>query len=162
MALPVTETPNMADDKQLRALTCDPKFRRVLVTDGRTELGQATAKALADAGASTIFVGVAEAWRPYPGADALAAVPGVEILPLDLTDTVSVSELAGEIGGKTDILVNTAEYVRPRHGDGGQRCDHRAQRNGDQLFRTVAPHPGLRARHARPAAPTAKTAPAPG
>ncbi len=37
----------------------------------------------------------------------------VEIVPLDVTDTISVNELAGEIGGKTDILVNTAEYVRP-------------------------------------------------
>ena len=152
MALPVTETPNMADDKQLRALTCDPKFRRVLVTDGRTELGQATAKALADAGASTIFVGVAEAWRPYPGAEALAAVPGVEILPLDLTDTVSVTELAGEIGGKTDILVNTAEYVRP--GTAMEGSDVITARNEMEinyfgLLRLIqAFGPGMRARGA--------------
>ena len=113
MALPEKETPNMADDRQLRTLTCDPKHRRVLVTDGRSELGQRTARALADAGASIIFVGIAEAWRPYAGSDELAAIPGVEIMPLDITDTISVNELAGEIGGKTDILVNTAEYVRP-------------------------------------------------
>jgi NAD(P)-dependent dehydrogenase (short-subunit alcohol dehydrogenase family)/uncharacterized OB-fold protein len=92
MALPDKETANMADDKQLRELTCDPKHRRVLVTDGRTELGQCTVDALAKAGAAKIFV---------------------EIMPLDVTDTISVNELAGEIGGKTDILVNTAEYVRP-------------------------------------------------
>ena len=113
LALPQKETPNMADDKQLRALTCDPKFRRVLVTDGRTDLGQSMAKALADAGASIIFVGIAEEWRPFAGSDELRAIPGVEIMPLDITDTISVEELAGEIGGKTDILVNTAEYVRP-------------------------------------------------
>lgn len=113
MALPEKETPNMADDRQLRTLTCDPKYRRVLITDGRTELGQATARALADAGASIIFVGIAEDWRPYPGSEELKAIPGVEIMPLDITDTISVQELAGEIGGKTDILVNTAEYVRP-------------------------------------------------
>ena len=47
MALPGKETPNMADDRQLRALTCDPKYRRALVTDGRTELGQCMARALA-------------------------------------------------------------------------------------------------------------------
>jgi NAD(P)-dependent dehydrogenase (short-subunit alcohol dehydrogenase family)/uncharacterized OB-fold protein len=113
MALPEKETPNMADDRQLRTLTCDPKFRRVLITDGRTELGQATAKAMAGAGAAIIFVGIAEDWRPYPGSEELKAIPGVEIMPLDITDTISVQELAGEIGGKTDILVNTAEYVRP-------------------------------------------------
>ena len=33
MALPEKETPNMADDRQLRTLTCDPKYRRALVTD---------------------------------------------------------------------------------------------------------------------------------
>ena len=113
MALPEKETANMVDDKQLRTLTCDPKHRRILVTDGRTELGQYTATALAKAGASRIFVGIAEQWRPYHGSADLAAVPGVEILPLDITDTISVNELAGEIGGKTDILINTAEYVRP-------------------------------------------------
>ncbi len=113
MALPAKETANMADDKQLRTLTCDPKHRRVLVTDGRTELGQCTVNALASAGAAIIFVGIAEQWRPYAGSAELAAVPGVEIMPLDITDTISVNELAGEIGGKTDILINTAEHVRP-------------------------------------------------
>ncbi|MGY8797077.1 MAG: Zn-ribbon domain-containing OB-fold protein, partial [Woeseiales bacterium] len=48
LALPVKETLNMADDRQLRALTCNPKYRRALVTDGRTELGQRMVKALAD------------------------------------------------------------------------------------------------------------------
>ncbi|MFP3367155.1 SDR family oxidoreductase, partial [Pseudoalteromonas sp. SIMBA_148] len=37
----------------------------------------------------------------------------VQIVPLDVTDTASVAELAGEIGGKTDILVNNARFVRP-------------------------------------------------
>ena len=113
LALPEKETANMADDKQLRELTCDPKHRRVLVTDGRTELGQCTVNALTGAGAAKIFVGIAEDWRPYAGSAELAAVSGVEIMPLDVTDTISVNELAGEIGGKTDILINTAEYVRP-------------------------------------------------
>jgi len=112
-ALPEQETPNMADDQQLRTLTCDPKFRRVLITDGRTEVGQAMAKALVEAGASSVFVGLAENWRPYPGKESLAALPRVELMSLDLTDTRSVEELAGEIGGKVDILINTAEYVRP-------------------------------------------------
>ena len=113
MALPEQETKNMADDRQLRELTCDPKHRRVLVTDCRTASGQALAKALSDAGASIVFAGISEAWRPYQGAEALAAIANVEIVPLDLTDTTSVKELAGEIGGKVDILVNNAEYVRP-------------------------------------------------
>lgn len=113
MALPTQETPHMADDRQLRTLTCDPKYRRVLITDGRTELGQSMAKAVVAAGASSVFVGIAENWRPYPGREELEAIPNLEFLPLDLTDTRSVEELAGEIGGKTDILINTAEYIRP-------------------------------------------------
>ncbi len=113
MALPDKETANMADDRQLRELTCDPKHRRVLVTDGHTELGQCMAKALAEAGASIVFVGIAEDRQTYEGSDELAKIPGVEIMPLDITDTVSVDGLAGEIGSKTDILINTAEYIRP-------------------------------------------------
>lgn len=113
LALPEEETPNMADDRQLRTLTCDPKYRRALVTDGRTELGQRMARALAAAGATRIFVGVAESWRPFAGQDELAKVPGVEIVPLDVTDTISVNELAAEMADKADILINTAEYVRP-------------------------------------------------
>src|SRR5439155_20808891 len=39
--LPEKDTENMADDPYLREMTCDPKFRRVLITDGRTTVGQA-------------------------------------------------------------------------------------------------------------------------
>ena len=34
LAAPLDEVPNMADDRQLRELTCDPKSRKVLVPDG--------------------------------------------------------------------------------------------------------------------------------
>lgn len=112
-ALPAKGAPNMEDDPQLRELTCDPKFRRVLITDARNENAVALAQALSAAQASIVFVGEAESWRPYPGRDALAKIPNVEILPLDVTDTRSVEELCGEIGGKTDILVNNARFVRP-------------------------------------------------
>ncbi len=152
MALPDEETPNMADDRQLRTLTCDPKYRRALVTDGRTELGQCMAQALADAGATRIFVGIAEEWRPYPGSDELAAVPGVEIMPLDVTNTISVNELAAEMGDKADILINTAEYVRPgstmeRHGVTLARDEMEVNYFG--LMRLIqAFGPGMRARGA--------------
>ena len=112
-ALPEKATPNMEDDPHMREMTCDPKFRRVLITDARNPNAPALAQALADAGASMIFVGEAESWRPYPGREALASIPNVDILPLDVTDTASVRELLGEIGGKTDILVNNARFVRP-------------------------------------------------
>lgn len=113
MALPDRETENMDDDRQLRELTCTPKHRRILITDGRSATGLALAKALSEAGAAIVFAGMAESWRPWPESNDLQGVANVEIMPLDLTDTISVDELAGEIGGKVDILVNNAEHVRP-------------------------------------------------
>lgn len=113
IALPESETPHMRDDPLLRELTASPRHRRALVTDGRSAVGRAVAAALARAGASTVFVGAAQLWKPFPEEAELRAIGNVEVVPLDVTDTTSVSELAGEIGGKVDILVNTAEHVRP-------------------------------------------------
>ncbi|WP_118136375.1 SDR family NAD(P)-dependent oxidoreductase [Oceanicella sp. SM1341] len=113
MALPAKETPLMDEDPALRGLTAHPRHRRVLVTDGRSALGQETARALLKAGAAKVFLGVADAWKPFPGAERIAAEEGIEIVPLDLSDTRSVVDLAGAIGGKTDIIVNTADHVRP-------------------------------------------------
>lgn len=112
IALPEKDTPNMADDPQLREMSCDPKFRRVLITDGRTPVGQAMAKAFSDAGSTIVFVGVADPWKPFPGQDTLRAIERVEIVPLDVTDTESVTELAEQNGGRIDIVVNTAEHIR--------------------------------------------------
>ena len=121
LALPAKDTPNMADDPHLREMTCDPKFRRALITDGRTTVGQAMAKAFSDAGAGIVFVGLADPWKPFPGLDALKAIKCVEIVPLDVTDTESVTEQAEQNGARIDIVVNTAEHVRmggvvDRHG----------------------------------------------
>jgi len=112
VALPDKETPNMSDDRQLREMTCDPKFRKVLVTDAKTAVGQAVVRALAAAGADIVWAGHAEPWKRLPGFETLEALPQVTPVPLDLTDSRSVVELAGEIGGKVDIVVNTAEHHR--------------------------------------------------
>jgi NAD(P)-dependent dehydrogenase (short-subunit alcohol dehydrogenase family)/uncharacterized OB-fold protein len=121
MTLPEKDTPNMADDPHLREMTCDPKFRRVLITDGRSSVGQAMAKAFADAGASIVFVGIADPWKPFSGLETLRKIAPVEIVPLDVTDTESVAEQAEQNGPRIDIVVNTAEHVRSggvvdRHG----------------------------------------------
>src|SRR3954465_3318508 len=112
-AHPERETPNMADDKQWREMTADPKFRRVLVTNGRSVIGQEAVAALKAAGAKTVFVGIAEPWRPFAGEQLLRGQDGVEIVTLDAADEKSAADLAADIGGKVDILVNTTEYVRP-------------------------------------------------
>ncbi|WP_158967792.1 SDR family NAD(P)-dependent oxidoreductase [Chachezhania sediminis] len=107
-ARPVKETPNMADDRQWRTMVADPKFRRILVTDGRAPVGRAVAKALLDAGAKTVWLGISEDWKPYPPVD-----PRVNVVPLTVDDVKSCEKLAGAIGGKVDILVNTGDYMRP-------------------------------------------------
>jgi len=115
VGLPDKENVNMAEDRQLREFTCDPKHRKVLVTDGKSGVGQGLVKALAAAGAELIWVGYTEPWKRFPGFDELQKLPQVTLVPLDVTDSKNVRELAAEIGAKVDILVSNAELHRP-HG----------------------------------------------
>ncbi|MGE0733502.1 MAG: SDR family NAD(P)-dependent oxidoreductase [Alphaproteobacteria bacterium] len=112
IALPAQDTPNMLDDRQMREMTCDPKFRKVLITDGKSAAGHAIVEAVAAAGADLIWVGFAEPWKKFPGNEKLAKIPQVSLVPLDVTDSRSVKEMAGEIGGRVDILINTADHHR--------------------------------------------------
>lgn len=112
IGFPAEGSEHMADDRMLREMTSDPKFRKVLVTDGKTVVGQALAKALVKAGADIVWVGHAEPWKKLPGLDDITQLEQVTLVPLDLTNERSVGELAGEIGGKVDIVVNNAELHR--------------------------------------------------
>jgi NAD(P)-dependent dehydrogenase (short-subunit alcohol dehydrogenase family)/uncharacterized OB-fold protein len=127
IALPEKDTPNMTDDRQLREMTCDPKFRKVLITDAKTTLGQALIDAIVAAGADLVWAGYAEPWKKSPGFDRLASMPQVSPLPLDLTNSRAVKEAAGEIGGRVDILINTADH---------HRTFGIAARNGVEVART--------------------------
>ncbi|KGG87062.1 SDR family NAD(P)-dependent oxidoreductase [Comamonas thiooxydans] len=109
---PEKGTENMADDPMLREMASDPKYRKVLVTDGKSATGHAVVRAMVKAGADLVWVGHAEPWKKLPGLAELAALPQVVLVPLDVTDERSVSTLAGQIGGKVDIVVNTAELHR--------------------------------------------------
>jgi NAD(P)-dependent dehydrogenase (short-subunit alcohol dehydrogenase family)/uncharacterized OB-fold protein len=113
LALPARETPHMQADPNLREMTCDPQYRRVLISDGRNAVGQAMAKAFSEAGSSIVFVGIADSWKPFAGQVELANIEHVEVIPLDVTDTQSVIEQAAQNGGRIDIVVNTAEHIRP-------------------------------------------------
>jgi short-subunit dehydrogenase/uncharacterized OB-fold protein len=113
IALPQQRTKAMEDDPVLRSLTAHPKHRRVLITDARSHFAAPLADALLKAGATRVFMGEPETWRRWPERDALAAMDGVELLPLDVTDAASVQKLAAQIGGKVDILINTARFIRP-------------------------------------------------
>ena len=112
IGFPPEGSEHMADDKMLREMTSDPKFRKALVTDGKTAVGQAIVHALVKAGAEIVWVGHAEPWKKLPGFDDISKLPQVTLVPLDLTNGRSVSELAGEIGGKVDIVINNAEVHR--------------------------------------------------
>ena len=113
IAFPPKETDNMADDKMLREMGSDPKFRKVLVTDAMTGVGQSLVRAFVQAGADLVWAGHAQAWKRHgSGLDDITMLPQVSLVPLDLTNGRSVSALAGEIGGKVDIVINNAEVHR--------------------------------------------------
>ena len=120
IALPDPETPHMNDDTMLREMGCDPKFRKVLVTDGKSEVGQALVRALVKAGADIVWVGHAEPWKKMPGFDDIAELPQVTLVPLDLTDSRAVEQVGGSLGGKVDIVINNAEVHRT-HGIAARR-----------------------------------------
>lgn len=111
-ARPEGPAPNQEDDRQLREMTFDPKGRRVLVVDGKTALGRDLALAFLGAGARRVFVGHAQPWRASAGLDELRSHARVSALPLDVTDTDSVRELAAAIGDKVEIMVNNSYHVR--------------------------------------------------
>jgi len=112
VALPDKENGDMADDRQLREFTCDPRHRKILVADGKTAVGQALVQGFAKSGAEIIWVGYAEPWKKFAGFDELEKIPQVTLVPLDVTDSKNVKELAAEIAGKVDIVVNNAEHHR--------------------------------------------------
>src|SRR5690606_12351545 len=115
IALPLQATPHMEDDKILRETSCDPKFRRVLVTDGKSAIGMAVIKALLDAGVTTVFAGDPEIWKRSTAFNTLCEDDRVQVQDLNITDTDSVERISRSIGGKVDILINTAGHER----DGG-------------------------------------------
>ena len=112
LALPEKDTPHMSEDPQMRELTCDPKFRKVLVTDGKNPVGQAVVRAMIAAGSDLVWVGEAAPWKKIPGFEEIRALPEVTVVDLDVTNPDSVKRCAGQIGQKVDILVNTAEQHR--------------------------------------------------
>jgi NAD(P)-dependent dehydrogenase (short-subunit alcohol dehydrogenase family)/uncharacterized OB-fold protein len=110
-ALPREYTSTVPDDPQYREMIADPKGRRVLVSDGNSAVGRAIAKSLLDAGAARVFLGIAEPWKVADAAD--SGDKRVERLDLDITIEDSVRAAAAAIGGLVEIVVNTADFVRP-------------------------------------------------
>lgn len=130
IGFPEKGTVHMADDSMLREMCSDPRHRKALVTDGKSAVGQAMVRALVQAGAERVWVGQAEPWKKAAGLDALAGLPQVSLVPLDLGNERSVQELAGSIGGKVDILVHNAEVHR-EHGIAARRGTDAARQEMD-------------------------------
>lgn len=112
-AHPAAPDANAGDDLQLREMAMDPKQRRVLIVDGKTELGLELARAFAAAGAREIYLGQSQPWKASAHLEAARGIAGAAVHPLDVTDSDSVQELAAVLGGKVEILVNNAYHLRP-------------------------------------------------
>lgn len=91
-------------DPQVLEMTCTPKQKRVLVTDGNSELGQALIEALLAAGADLVWSGTSAGAKPRTPAG-----PNVLPLSLDITDAESVAAAATSLGAQVQIVINNAE-----------------------------------------------------
>jgi NAD(P)-dependent dehydrogenase (short-subunit alcohol dehydrogenase family)/uncharacterized OB-fold protein len=112
VAKPAGRDTALADEPKLRDMTSDPRFRKVLVTDAKSPVGQAVVRAVIEAGADLVWAGHCEPWKNSPGWSDIAGLPKTTLVRLDVTDTKSVNELAAELGFKVDIVINTAEHHR--------------------------------------------------
>lgn len=104
---------DMRSDKQWQEMVADPRGRRVLITDARHVCALPLARKLAAEGAGGIFMGLPEGWKPLDNRTGFDAVPGLRFVPLDLASDRSVEDLARDIGGKVEIVINTADHPRP-------------------------------------------------
>jgi NAD(P)-dependent dehydrogenase (short-subunit alcohol dehydrogenase family)/uncharacterized OB-fold protein len=104
-----TTMTSIVEDKVLREMTSDPKLRKALVTDGKTAVGVALARACIAAGADTVWVGHAGSSKTA-ALEELGGLERVTLLPLDLTRSESVEKAAAEIGAQVDIVINNAEF----------------------------------------------------
>lgn len=127
---------DMSQDPQWAEMTCAPKDRRVLITDARHIAAPALVKALLQAGARKIMLGLSEPWKPFDP----TPFQGAEMVALDLRSDRSVADFARDHGGKVDILINTAEYLRSGNAPTDAREAMEVQYFGlSRLIRTLAP-----------------------
>ena len=73
VAKPAGRDTSLADEPKLRDMTSDPRFRKVLVTDAKSPVGQAVVKAVLEAGADLVWAGHCEPWKNPGGSKAVSA-----------------------------------------------------------------------------------------
>jgi NAD(P)-dependent dehydrogenase (short-subunit alcohol dehydrogenase family)/uncharacterized OB-fold protein len=98
--------------RQFQQFTVPVKDQTILVTDARSAMGRAVVKALHAAGARLVVAGLAPPQRASDATDPLFQLDGVQVVQLDITDGISLSETLTNIGGPLDMVVNTATYQR--------------------------------------------------
>lgn len=112
-AAPVDTGSDRMADPQWRELVADPRHRRILITDGRNPVTPFLVRDLLAAGARGVFVGVPDGWKPFPQGDELGEHELVKLVPLDVRSERSVHDLAHTYGAKIEILINSADHIRP-------------------------------------------------
>lgn len=107
------------DCRLLREMSCDPRGRKVLVTDAGSVLGVALVRELTDAGAGLVWAGCSPAVATRGGlGESLGALEPVRFVSLDVTSDESVQAVADQIASQVDILINNAETcAAPALGD---------------------------------------------
>ena len=103
IGLPANAKDTFEGDAMMQEMGCDPRSRRILISDGDSDSGLALVQALLAAGAAKVWVG-------HSGCLESVAVPtdapDVAYVPLDLTCDDSAQNLAQLIGGEVDILIH--------------------------------------------------------
>jgi NAD(P)-dependent dehydrogenase (short-subunit alcohol dehydrogenase family)/uncharacterized OB-fold protein len=94
----------------LREMSCDPRGRKILVTDGAGPVGLALVEALVEAGAQHIWAGYRPGAEGVAPLEALAGRHGqVSLLLLDVTSQESVGQAATELATQVDVVVSNAQ-----------------------------------------------------
>ena len=148
LALPATDMPDMTDDQAVREMTCDPRDRRVLVTDARSAFGQAVAARWSrPARASSPASPTRGSRSPAEtSSNAPASRPSNSTSPTPRASTAPPAAF----GGRVEILVNTALHIRPGGIIGRGDVNARARGDGDRPVRPHAARAGFRPGAARP------------
>ncbi|HVW67605.1 MAG TPA: SDR family NAD(P)-dependent oxidoreductase [Steroidobacteraceae bacterium] len=97
------EGPMTVSDPYLQEMSCEPRGRKVLVTDATTALGAALVAELVKAGAATV-------WAGHPRDPLAVTAKEVKPLQLDVTRDNSV-RAAAALGAEVDIVINTAQAL---------------------------------------------------
>ncbi len=116
IGLPATSMDTLEGDAMMQEMGCDPRSRRILVTDGESESGLALVQALLAAGAAKVWVGHSGCLESVAMP---AEAPRVEYVALDLKRGDSAQALAQAIGAEVDILIHNHDVQLGNAGGAG-------------------------------------------